>query len=113
MWKFAIYFGTDKKNNDKCISLAQKELKKLKEVKLSKRQLDLAKIQIKGHLALSDENRSNKVIGLAKTFSVFNKVYTYQDACNRIDKITAEEMLEAANKYYDDKNISMLIFNSK
>ncbi len=110
---FAIYFGTDKKNNDKCISLVQKELKKLKEVKLSKRQLDLAKIQIKGHLALSDENRANKVIGLAKTFSVFNKVYTYQDACNRIDKITADEMMDAANKYYDDKNISTLIFNSK
>lgn len=110
---FAIYFGTDKKNNDKCISLAQNELKKLRNVKLSKRQLDLAKIQIKGHLALSDENRANKIIGLAKTFSVFNRVYTYKDACNRIDKITASEMLEAANLFYSEKNLSTLIFNSK
>lgn len=110
---FAVYFGTDKKNNDKCISLVQKELKKLRTEKLSKRQLELAKIQLKGHLALSDENRANKIIGLAKTFSVFNRVYTYDDACKRIDKISSEEMLEAAGKFYAEKNISTLIYNGK
>lgn len=110
---FAVYFGTDKKNNDKCISLVQKELKKLRNEKLTKRQLDLAKVQLKGHLALSDENRANKIIGLAKTFSVFNRVYTYEDACKRIDHITTEEMIKAAGKFYNEKNISTLIYNGK
>ena len=47
---FCIYFGTDPEDADRCIGLVHKELKKLRDSKLSSSQLSAAKKQIIGHI---------------------------------------------------------------
>lgn len=109
---YSIYFGTDIKNNDKCLKLVHKELTKLRDEKISARQLNMYKTQLKGHLALSEENRSGRVISRAKTFGIFNRLFTYQEICDRIDSITAEQLRDTAQFYYDPKKLSSLIYKS-
>ena len=52
---FMIYFGTDKENLDKCLSLTFKELDLLKKNKLGEIQLSKAKKQLMGQLAIASE----------------------------------------------------------
>ena len=54
--QMCIYFGTDPKNRDKAISLVQKELKKLRDVKLTTTQLAACKKQLIGQLGVSNDN---------------------------------------------------------
>lgn len=59
---FVIYFGTEMKQLDKCIGLVKKELSKFTQEKLSARALAGAKEQIKGQLAMSEENNLNQMM---------------------------------------------------
>src|SRR5690606_10355220 len=53
---FAITFGTEPNQLNKCIRLVNRELKRVADTPLGKRQLAALKEQIKGQLALSEEN---------------------------------------------------------
>jgi predicted Zn-dependent peptidase len=63
---FAIYFGTEPKQVPRCMRLVRKELDKLCDTKLSARELASAKEQIKGQLALSEENNQGLMIMMGR-----------------------------------------------
>jgi predicted Zn-dependent peptidase len=110
---WSIYLGTDQKYLSKSIDLVKKELKKIREVKLTTLQLHQAKQQLKGHLALSLDSNSGLMIGLGKSLLLFNQIDTIQEIQEGIDKITAEEILDIANKYLMPENFSEMVFEMK
>jgi predicted Zn-dependent peptidase len=110
---WSVYLGTDQKYLNKSLDLVQKELKKLREIKLSSLQLHQAKQQLKGHLALSLDSNSGLMIGLGKSLLLFNQIDTLQEIREGIDKVTADQIIDIANKYLAPEIISELIFNSK
>jgi predicted Zn-dependent peptidase len=110
---FSIYFATDKKNFDKTLSLVYKELKLVREKKLGSVQLTNAKKQLKGNIALSQENKVGLASGLAKSFLVFNKIDELSAVYQKIDEITAEQIQELGNRTMDEKKFSSLHFQSK
>lgn len=111
--QWAIYLSTDKSNLDKTISLIYKELKKLREVALSTNQLHQAKKQLKGQMALANENTSGMLHVIAKSFMMFNRIDTLPYLYSQIDKITSNQLLEVANEIFDEDKLSRLVFRNK
>jgi predicted Zn-dependent peptidase len=107
---FSIYFGTDSQYLNKSISIAMAELKKLCTTKLGTIQLSKAKNQIKGYLARDYENHESLMLSLGKNLLVFNKIDTIEDICQKIDAITASELLETANNIFEPSQLSTLIY---
>jgi len=107
---FSIYFGTDSQFLNKSISIAKKELNKLRTTKLGTVQLSKAKNQIKGYLARGYENHESLMLSLGKSLLVFNKIDSLEDICKKIDSVTASELLDTANEVFEPGKLSMLIY---
>ena len=107
---FYIYLGTDQKYIDKSIKLVHKELRNLRNHKLSSSQLHKAKQQIIGQITLSEENNCNVMLGMGKSLLIYNKVDDLKETFSKIEKLTAENLLEIANIVFDEKQLSSLIF---
>jgi predicted Zn-dependent peptidase len=110
---FLIYFATDKKYLDKCVSLIYKEIDKLCATKLGIMQLSRAKKQLKGYVARSFENRESMAIGMGKSLIMLNKIHGIDEICSEIDSITSSQLLEIANEAFAPSKMSMLIYNQK
>jgi len=108
---WSIYLGTDAKYIDRSIALIHKELKLIRTKKLGVLQLNQAKEQLKGHMALGLDSNSGLMLGLGKSLLLFNQIDTIQEIYDGIDKLTAEELLEIANTYFATENCSELIFD--
>ena len=107
---FSLYFGTDKDKFDKSIKLINKEFNKLKNKKLGVLQLQRAKQQLIGNIAISAENKDNVALALGKSLMLFNKVDDLQEVNEKINAITAEEILDVANEILDTNQLSMLVY---
>lgn len=107
---FSVYFGTESKNLEKSIAIAMKELKTLRTVRLGTSQLTKAKNQIKGYLARGYENHESLMLSLGKSLQVFNRIDSFDEICNKIDKVDASEILGIANEVFDESGLSRLIY---
>jgi predicted Zn-dependent peptidase len=107
---FSIYFGTDKQYLERSISITMAELKKLRESRLGLIQLSKAKNQIKGYLARGYENHESLMLSLGKSLQVFDRIDTIGEIYNKIDGVTASEILETANDIFEPSRLSMLIY---
>lgn len=110
---WSIYLGTDQKYLEKSLKLVQKELQLLQDKKMGVLQLNRAKEQLKGQIALSLEGNTGLMLGFGKSVALFNQIDTISDIFKEIDKITAEELHEIANIYFNKNNCSSLIYDLK
>lgn len=107
---FSIYFGTDKENLDKTISLVYKEMAKLRDTKLGTLQLSKAKKQLIGQLAISWDSYENQMLNIGKSFLMFDKVDSMREIIRKIERIKSTKLLDAANEILDENCLSQLIF---
>jgi len=108
-----IYFGTDNSTYSKALQTVMKELEKLRTVKLGINQLQSAKKQIIGQIAIAYESNLNEMLSIGKSYLVYNKVDTIEQVCAKINNITAEELIEIANQVFDPNQLSILSYKSK
>jgi len=106
----SIYFGTDKENLEKSIQLANKELKTLRTKKLGNLQLGKAKHQMTGQLARAHENHENLMFSIGKGILVFDHYEPMEETFKKLEKVSAEEILEIANETLAPDRISTLIY---
>jgi len=107
---FSIYFGCDPKFTEKCIALTYKELRKMREMKLTDSQLSTAKKQLKGQLGISDENKENISLSMGKSFLHRNSYDSLEKVYKKIDDVSSNNLLEVANDIFDEKGLSLLIY---
>jgi len=110
---FSIYFGTDKEKVEKAMRLVQKELKKLREVKLGTLQLHNEKQKFIGQIALGEENRMGVIMSMAKNLIAFDHVHTLEEIFAKINAVTAEQLLEISNEIFDNNRMITLLFEPK
>ncbi|MBY0425749.1 MAG: insulinase family protein, partial [Cytophagales bacterium] len=108
--QFSIYFGSDPKYLDKCSTVIYKELKKLSSEPLSPAQLSAAKEQIKGQLAMSEENNMSLMLLFAKSILDLNEIEPLPSIFNKIDAIKSEELLELAEEMFNPDSFSILTY---
>ncbi len=107
---FALYFGTDKENIEKCLRLTFKEFDLLKNKKLGNIQLSKAKKQLIGQLAIASEHYENLMMSIGKSYLVFGKVDTLEEINRQIEAITAQDLILVANEILDKNRLSTIIF---
>lgn len=106
----SIYFGTDRKDLKKSLSLTRKELQKLCTTPLGTVQLAKAKKQLIGQVAISAENNESQMLSIGKSLLVYNKVDELETICNKIETITALQIMDVANDIFNPDKLSTLIY---
>ncbi|MGE0089530.1 MAG: M16 family metallopeptidase [Bacteroidales bacterium] len=107
---FSVYFGTDKNNVDKSLSLIKKEFDLLRNKKLGSIQLKKAKKQIFGQIAINSENSANLMLAMGKSYLMFNKVDSLDEIKTKIELISIDDIQNIANEVLNIDKMSMLIY---
>jgi predicted Zn-dependent peptidase len=110
---FSIYFGTDSEKAEKATRLIYKELKKLREKKFGTVQLHQAKQKFIGQIALAEENRMSLIISMAKSLLDFNYIDTLPQIFDKINAVTAQQLLVISNEMLDIDRMTTLVFEPK
>ena len=105
-----IYFGTDPENLDKALTLIDREIKLLQNKALGNLQLNKARKQLIGQLAMSQENHEDLMLAIGKSMLVFNKVESLEDIYRKIGEVSASQLMDIANRILEPKNLSTLIY---
>ncbi len=105
-----IYFATEKKNLKKSINLVWKEFERLRNKPLGTLQLNTAKQQLKGQLAMSEENYSGVMLVMAKSLLDLNKIRSIDEIFSNIDAITASQLQDIAQETLIKENMSILSY---
>ena len=108
---FSIYFGCDPEDKERCIELARKELKKLRENLMKDSQLSAAKKQIIGQLGVASDNFENCALDMGKCFLHYNRYEEKEEVYKRIENISASEILDIANDIFSERHLSTLVYN--
>jgi predicted Zn-dependent peptidase len=106
---FAVFFGTEPKQLDKCIALVKKELFKFCDKPLTTRQLASAKEQIKGQLALAEENNLSLMLMMGRSVLDLGRVPALDEIYRTIDETSSSKLLKIAREIFDERNLSYLI----
>lgn len=109
---FGVYFSTNEKMVEKALSIILKEFKKIKENKVSSKELKKAKEAIKGGLILSLENTSNRMIRMAQSELYYNKIKSTDEILKEIDQINEEDIIETANELLEEDAFLRIIIKS-
>ena len=107
---FAIYFGTDHRYTQPCIDLVKKELRRLREQRLSPARLAAAKRQFIGQIEVSTDNSENVALALGKSFLRYGHFDSLAEIAEQIESITSDNLLEVANDLLAEEGLSMLIY---
>ncbi len=105
-----IYFGTDPENLERALMLIDKEIKLLQNKSLGGLQLNKARKQLIGQLAMSQENHEDLMLAIGKSMLVFNKVESLKDIYKKIEEISGSQLMEVANRLLLPGNLSRLIY---
>ncbi|NQU88239.1 MAG: insulinase family protein, partial [Mariniphaga sp.] len=107
---FNVYFGTEKENLEKALKIAHKEFKNLRDSSLGIIQLSKAKKQLIGQLAIATDNHEELMLTIGRSYMLFGKVDPMSKVFEKIEAVTASDMLEVANIILDPKQLSQLVF---
>ncbi|MBW6498059.1 MAG: insulinase family protein [Bacteroidales bacterium] len=110
---FSIYFGTDADYIDKTLSLIRKELHRFRNDRLGLLQLKRAKQQLIGQVAISFESNLAEMLSMGKSILLYDKVDSIEEINQKIEAVSAAELLEAANEVFDPGHLSMLTFKPR
>ncbi len=110
---FSIFFATDPKNLKKSYQLINREMTLLKSKPLGNMQLHKAKQQIKGQLAMSEENNNALMLMMAKSLLDLDKVPDLNELFEAIDVLTASDLQEMAIHCFDWDKMSRLTFHAE
>ena len=106
---FAVFFGTEPKQLDRCINLVKKEFDRFRDKPLTKRQLASAKEQIKGQLAMAEENNLSLMLLMGRSVLDIGKVPSLEEIYHQIDETDSLTIRDIAQEIFKDNQMSYLI----
>lgn len=106
---WAVYFGCDPHDVNRCVRLVKDEFKRLMEKPLPEKTLAAAKKQIKGQLAVACDNNENFAIDFGKSFLHFGDEKDIEKLYQKIDAVTAEQIQQVAKEIFDKDSLATLV----
>jgi predicted Zn-dependent peptidase len=106
---FGIYFGTEPKQLNRCIQIIEKELVRMADEGIGVRHLNALKEQLKGHMALSEENNLSLLLMVGRSLLDFGRVPSLEEVYQKIDDTTAVQMQNLARVQFKPGDLSYLI----
>lgn len=97
---FGVYVGTDKEYVDHVKELIFEEFRKLREERVTDKELSEAKAQLKGKLLLSQESMSNRMTRLAKSEIYYDRYISLDELVEQIDLVSADQIEEFSREFF-------------
>jgi predicted Zn-dependent peptidase len=108
----SIYAGTSRASAGKVVESIVSEFRKLKTETVSPDELRRSKDQLKGSLMLSLESSNARMSNLARQEMYFDHFYGLDELIAKIEAVTAEELLELANQFFETDNIAVTVLGN-
>jgi predicted Zn-dependent peptidase len=108
----SVYAGTSRASATKVVECVVSEFRKLKSEAVSADELRRAKDQLKGSLMLSLESSTARMSNLARQEMYFDRFYGLDELIQRIEAVTADELLVLANTFFSTDNIAVTILGN-
>ena len=106
-----IYLACEPQHKDHCLELCHKELKQLRDTRLTATQLQRALRQLEGQLAISAENQENNALAMAKQMLYHHRAPQWQETFAKVQKITPEQLQDVANEVFAPEKIYTLLYD--
>lgn len=104
---FVVYAGTSKKNLRQVVDLTLNEISNVKKNGITKAEMQRSKEHMKGSIVLGLESTSSRMSYLAKSQYYYGRIITIDEMFDKIDKVTDDDIIKAANKYMKDEYITL------
>ncbi len=104
-----IYAGTSRESANRVVESIMKEFRDLKENQVSTEELRRAKDHLKGSLMLSLESTTSRMSNLARQEIYFGRFFSLDEIAQRIEDVTAEEVITVANEFFRPKAVACTI----
>jgi predicted Zn-dependent peptidase len=108
----SVYAGTSRTSATKVVESIVSEFCKLKTERVSDEELRRAKDQLKGSLMLSLESSTARMSNLARQEMYFDRFYGLDELIEKIEGVTAEELQELANTFFQPENIAVTVLGN-
>lgn len=106
---WAVYFGCDPKNVNRCLRLIRRELDKVMQRPLSDAQLRAAKRQIRGQIGIACDSRESFALDFAKSYLHYGWKKDVTALCERIDALTAADLQCVAQDLFAEECLTSLV----
>jgi predicted Zn-dependent peptidase len=107
---FNVYMAVDPDSLEKAIGLVYKELDKLRQQKLGTMQLQHAKQQLIGQVALSYESGMNELLSATRSLLMGEPIEYMDDIIRKVEAVTADDLIDMANRVFDKNRLSQIVF---
>ena len=108
---WSVYFGCDPHDVNRCLRLVRRELDKVMQKPLSERQLQAAKQQLKGQIAIACDNHEQFALDFGKSFLHYGWEKDVTHLFAHIDKVTAADIQTVAQELFVPERLTTLVFN--
>ena len=108
----SIYAGTSRESAVKVVESVVSEFQKLKSELVPPEELRRSKDQLKGSLMLSLESSTARMSNLARQEMYFDRFYGLDELIEKIEAVTATELQELANFFFQTENIAVTILGN-
>lgn len=107
---WCIYFGCDPHDVKRCCRLVRRELDRMMAQPLTDAQLQKAKQQLQGQLAIANDSREQFALDFAKNFLHQGKERDLSDIMLHIDGLTTQDLQQVASNIFSEDRITTLIY---
>ena len=97
---FIVYLATDANSLQACLSLVKNQLDAVTNNMISDNDLDLMKSSLKNSMLLDEDSAENKMMDMSKEEIFLGEYWNYQNIFSRINRVTAEDVLEVAQEIF-------------
>ena len=110
---FGVYFSTNDKLVKKAQTIISAEFEKMKNKKVSDKELKRAKEYLKGSILMSLESTTNRMMRIAQSVILFNKLKSVEETVKEIDAVDSGKIIELANLLLVENQMNKVMIGSK
>lgn len=108
-----IYLGCDDKDTDKVLKIVKDMLKGFADTPISEHGLKLAKRRLLSYLTICSENKESWILATAKQFLNTGKVMESKEMEEKINAITAADIMHCAREIFDMQKLTILMYKGQ
>lgn len=103
-----VYYGCDESDRALCASLCRRIFERLASSALTPRQLERAKKQYSGQLAIARENRENNILGAARATLFYGHPTTEAEVYEAIGAVSNDDIRLLASQMLEGSSLSLI-----
>lgn len=106
---FGIYAGTTNKELKELMPVICEEIRKIRDFKVTEKELKRAKTQLKASMLMALESSSSTAEVLARQLLLFNRIIPVEEMVERVEKVTIDDVQNAARQIFSSNPTYTLV----